>query len=126
MEKASNKETRWENMYKKEIDDLIKQNATAQERFLGKGNAHYTESVITITDEIRSVLIVHDGQFSEYLENFLYLKNFLELIGIIVYDCFKSVFENDKIKVTKKGKIKTTKIGYFFDCKKIVWYTTSL
>ena len=29
-------------------------------------------------------------------------------------------FENDKIKVTKKGKIKTTKIGYFFDCKKIV------
>ena len=28
--------------------------------------------------------------------------------------------ENDKIKVTKKGKIKTTKIGYFFDCKKIV------
>ena len=34
--------------------------------------------------------------------------------------------ENDKIKVTKKGKIKTTKIGYFFDCKKIVWYTTSL
>ena len=26
--------------------------------------------------------------------------------------------ENDKIKVTKKGKIKTTKIGYFFDCKK--------
>ena len=30
------------------------------------------------------------------------------------------LFENDKIKVTKKGKIKTTKIGYFFDCKKIV------
>lgn len=30
------------------------------------------------------------------------------------------VIENDKIKVTKKGKIKTTKIGYFFDCKKIV------
>ena len=29
-------------------------------------------------------------------------------------------YENDKIKVTKKGKIKTTKIGYFFDCKKIV------
>ena len=28
-------------------------------------------------------------------------------------------YENDKIKVTKKGKIKTTKIGYFFDCKKI-------
>ena len=28
--------------------------------------------------------------------------------------------ENDKIKVTKKGKIKTTKIGYFFDCKKII------
>lgn len=28
--------------------------------------------------------------------------------------------ENDKIKVTKKGKIKTTKIGYFFDCQKIV------
>ena len=28
--------------------------------------------------------------------------------------------ENDNIKVTKKGKIKTTKIGYFFDCKKIV------
>ena len=28
--------------------------------------------------------------------------------------------ENDKIKVTKKGKIKTTKVGYFFDCKKIV------
>ena len=32
----------------------------------------------------------------------------------------KGVVENDKIKVTKKGKIKTTKIGYFFDCKKIV------
>ena len=30
------------------------------------------------------------------------------------------LIENDKIKVTKKGKIKTTKIGYFFDCKKIV------
>ena len=25
---------------------------------------------------------------------------------------------NDKIKVTKKGKIKITKIGYFFDCQK--------
>ena len=47
-----------------------------------------------------------------------------------IEDLFKSwgyvTFENDKIKVTKKGKIKTTKIGYFFDCKKIVWYTTSL
>ena len=32
----------------------------------------------------------------------------------------KARFENDKIKVTKKGKIKTTKIGYFFDCQKIV------
>ena len=31
-----------------------------------------------------------------------------------------ATIENDKIKVTKKGKIKTTKIGYFFDCKKIV------
>ena len=31
-----------------------------------------------------------------------------------------SLYENDKIKVTKKGKIKTTKIGYFFDCQKIV------
>ena len=31
-----------------------------------------------------------------------------------------SFSENDKIKVTKKGKIKTTKIGYFFDCQKIV------
>ena len=27
---------------------------------------------------------------------------------------------NDKIKVTKKGKIKTTKIGYFFDTKIII------
>ena len=27
---------------------------------------------------------------------------------------------NDKIKVTKKGKIKITKIGYFFDTKIIV------
>ena len=36
-------------------------------------------------------------------------------------DCEEKVTpENDKIKVTKKGKIKTTKIGYFFDCKKIV------
>ena len=26
--------------------------------------------------------------------------------------------ENDKIKVTKKGKIKITKIGYFFDIEK--------
>lgn len=25
---------------------------------------------------------------------------------------------NDKIKVTKKGKIKITKNGYFFDCQK--------
>ena len=35
---------------------------------------------------------------------------------------FEIIFEieNDKIKVTKKGKIKTTKIGYFFDCQKIV------
>lgn len=32
----------------------------------------------------------------------------------------ESIDENDKIKVTKKGKIKTTKIGYFFDCQKIV------
>ena len=36
------------------------------------------------------------------------------------YDKEKMRHENDKIKVTKKGKIKTTKIGYFFDCKKIV------
>ena len=28
--------------------------------------------------------------------------------------------KNDKIKVTKKGKIKTTNIGYFFDEIKIV------
>ena len=27
---------------------------------------------------------------------------------------------NDKIKVTKKGKIKITKIGYFFDTKNII------
>ena len=26
--------------------------------------------------------------------------------------------KNDKIKVTKKGKIKITKIGYFFDIEK--------
>lgn len=125
MEKASNKETRWEDMYKKEIDDLIKQNATAQERFLGKGNAHYTESVITITDEIRSVLIVHDGQFSEYLENFLYLKNFLELIGIIVYDCFKSVLEVKKKNRENVGdiasKIITFKRGKAYDWKKMVF-----
>ena len=34
--------------------------------------------------------------------------------------CLEIANENDKIKVTKKGKIKTTKIGYFFDCQKIV------
>ena len=47
-------------------------------------------------------------------------------IQLLIGTQFISIFtksnpcENDKIKVTKKGKIKTTKIGYFFDCKKIV------
>lgn len=42
----------------------------------------------------------------------IYIKNMMDVVLIV--DA-----ENDKIKVTKKGKIKTTKIGYFFDCKKI-------
>ena len=41
-------------------------------------------------------------------------------ILMIKVPCLLSWDENDKIKVTKKGKIKTTKIGYFFDCQKIV------
>lgn len=131
MKKINSKETeelrfkRWEDMYKKEIDDLIEQNATAQERFLGKGNANYTESVITITDEIRSILIVHDGQFSEYLEDFLYLKNFLELIGVIVYDCFKTVLEVKKKNRENVGdiasKIITFKRGKAYDWKKMAF-----
>ena len=40
--------------------------------------------------------------------------------SITVDEGKRLIAENDKIKVTKKGKIKTTKIGYFFDCQKIV------
>lgn len=53
-------------------------------------------------------------------------KEVIAAIIRIEYDNWKGhqikfrPYENDKIKVTKKGKIKTTKIGYFFDCKKIV------
>ena len=37
-----------------------------------------------------------------------------ELLSKIEWAC-RLKFINDKIKVTKKGKIKITKIGYFFD-----------
>ena len=32
--------------------------------------------------------------------------------------CVRVTIINDNIKVTKKGNIKITKIGYFFDCQK--------
>ena len=44
----------------------------------------------------------------------------LEKVDVCYEENGKMEVENDKIKVTKKGKIKTTKIGYFFDCQKIV------
>ena len=47
-------------------------------------------------------------------------EGFQATFDFLVSENLDSKVENDKIKVTKKGKIKTTKIGYFFDCKKIV------
>ena len=60
------------------------------------------------------------------MSKYTYAENFTFMLGDnrseevkLPYQDLETV-ENDKIKVTKKGKIKTTKIGYFFDCQKIV------
>jgi len=39
----------------------------------------------------------------------IYVGGLLSFAPVLIY------FKKDKIKVTKKGKIKTTNIGYFFD-----------
>ena len=73
------------------------------------------ESIVTQSFPDFEVIIVNDGSTDETEK---IVKSFSENDSRIKLYSFPN--ENDKIKVTKKGKIKTTKVGYFFDCKKIV------
>ena len=76
--------------------------------------------------QIRKILEDADDFFEKHPRDSLVVKlpkdskTFRETLIYIASMKYGFLVENDKIKVTKKGKIKTTKIGYFFDCKKIV------
>ena len=74
-----------------------------------------------ITTKARSLVFSKEMKKRLVKEVTTPIKNdVLDQYGVELEIGLKKCHENDKIKVTKKGKIKTTKIGYFFDCKKIV------
>lgn len=67
---------------------------------------------VRVIAEDRSGIVTHPREIMDLKELFVILTYHCN--GNCEY-CIERNVINDKIKVTKKGKIKITKIGYFFD-----------